>query len=44
MHYRAQNGRCGYQVKPDMPGLTRPEVARLYERGAAWLAGQPVAP
>jgi len=34
----------GYQVKPDMPGLTGPEVERLYQRGAAWLAGQPVAP
>jgi len=34
----------GYQVKPDMPGLTGPEVDLLYERGAAWLAGQPVAP
>ncbi len=29
----------GYEVKPDMPGLTGPEVDRLYERGAAWLAG-----
>ena len=29
----------GYDVKPDMPGLTGPEVERLYERGAAWLAG-----
>jgi SnoaL-like domain len=29
----------GYEVKPDMPGLTGPEVERLYERGAAWLAG-----
>lgn len=29
----------GYEVKPDMPGLTGPEVARLYERGASWLAG-----
>jgi hypothetical protein len=30
-----------------MPGLRGPEVERLYERGAAWLAGQirvPVAP
>jgi hypothetical protein len=31
----------GYQVKPDMPGLTGPEVAALYERGARWLAGGP---
>jgi hypothetical protein len=31
--------RIGYQVKPDMPGLTGPEVEALYERGARWLAG-----
>jgi hypothetical protein len=31
----------GYTVKPDMPGLTGPEVADLYRRGAAWLAGSP---
>ncbi len=30
----------GYDVKPDMPGLTGPEVAALYERGARWLAGE----
>jgi hypothetical protein len=36
--------QAGYPVKPDMPGLTGPEVERLYERGAAWLAGEPVAP
>jgi hypothetical protein len=29
----------GYQVKPDMPGLTGPEVEALYRRGARWLAG-----
>lgn len=29
----------GYPVKKDMPGLTGPEVERLYMRGAAWLAG-----
>ncbi len=29
----------GYEVKPDMPGLTGAEVERLYQRGAAWLAG-----
>jgi len=34
----AQTG-IGYDVKTDMPGLTGPEVERLYERGAAWLAG-----
>jgi hypothetical protein len=29
----------GYDVKRDMPGLTGPEVERLYERGGEWLAG-----
>jgi len=29
----------GYAVKPDMPGLTGPDVESLYRRGAAWLAG-----
>jgi hypothetical protein len=36
--------QAGYPVKPDMPGLVGPEVERLYARGAAWLAGEPVAP
>jgi hypothetical protein len=36
--------RVGYPVKPDMPGVRGPETERLYERGAAWLAGEPVAP
>jgi hypothetical protein len=36
--------QAGYPVKPDMPGLRGPEVAALYARGAAWLAGEPVAP
>jgi hypothetical protein len=36
--------RVGYPVKPDMPGVRGPDVERLYQRGAAWLAGQPVAP
>ena len=39
--------QVGYPVKPDMPGLTGPEakgLERLYQRGAAWLAGQPAAP
>jgi hypothetical protein len=31
----------GFTVKPDMPGLTGPEVEALYARGDAWLAGQP---
>ena len=34
--------RVGYPVKPDMPGLRGPEVERLYQRGAVWLAGEPV--
>jgi SnoaL-like domain len=34
--------RIGYQVKPDMPGLTGPEVEDLYRRGARWLAGEPL--
>jgi hypothetical protein len=29
----------GYDVKPDMPGLTGPEVEDLYRRGAGWLEG-----
>lgn len=31
--------RIGYDVKPDMPGLTGPEVEALYARGARWLDG-----
>jgi hypothetical protein len=31
----------GYPVKTDMPGLKGPEVAALYARGKAWLAGGP---
>jgi hypothetical protein len=33
--------QIGYAVKPDMPGLTGPEVEALYRRGADWLAGSP---
>ncbi len=29
---------AGFTVKPDMPGLTGPEVDALYASGAAWLA------
>jgi SnoaL-like domain len=36
--------QVGYPVKPDMPGLRGPGVEALYARGAAWLAGEPVAP
>jgi hypothetical protein len=31
--------RIGYEVKPDMPGITGPELDALYRRGARWLAG-----
>lgn len=31
----------GYEVKPDMPGLTGQEVEALYQRGTRWLAGGP---
>ena len=31
--------RSATTVKRDMPGLTGPEVERLYQRGADWLAG-----
>jgi hypothetical protein len=34
--------KIGYEVKPDMPGLDGPEVEKLYEDGAAWLAGEPL--
>ena len=36
--------QAGYPVKLDMPGLRGPEVEALYARGAAWLAGENVAP
>jgi hypothetical protein len=29
----------GFEVKPDMPGLTGAEVERLYRQGETWLAG-----
>jgi hypothetical protein len=34
--------QIGYAVKPDMPGLTGAALERLYEDGAAWLAGAPL--
>jgi hypothetical protein len=34
----------GFDVKPDMPGLTGPEVQALYQRGAGWLAREPEDP
>ena len=32
----------GYKVKRDMPGLTGPEVEKLYAQGRDWLAGKAV--
>ncbi|HEX3180075.1 MAG TPA: nuclear transport factor 2 family protein [Beijerinckiaceae bacterium] len=32
--------KIGYKVMPDMPGLDGLEVERLYNDGAAWLAGE----
>ena len=40
-HLAYLQANIGYQVKPDMPGLTGPEVEALYRRGATWLAGGP---
>jgi hypothetical protein len=31
--------QIGFEVKPDMPGLTGPVVEELYARGEAWLEG-----
>jgi hypothetical protein len=42
-HLAYLQATLGYQVKPDMPGLTGPEVEALYARGVAWLAGRPAA-
>jgi hypothetical protein len=38
-HLAYLQSRIGYQVKPDMPGLTGPPVEALYQRGARWLSG-----
>jgi len=43
-HLAYAQTRIGYTVKRDMPGLKGPEVAALYERGRAWLAGTPLDP
>jgi hypothetical protein len=32
--------RNGFTVKPDMPGLTGPEVDALYASGTKWLSGE----
>jgi len=34
--------QIGYKIKMDMPGLTGPEVEKLYARLKGWLAGQPL--
>lgn len=39
-HLACLQTAIGYKVKPDMPGLTGPEVQALYDRGKRWLAGQ----
>ena len=38
-HLAYAQTQIGYDVKPDMPGLTGAQVSYLYERGARWLAG-----
>jgi hypothetical protein len=40
-HLAYLQSRIGYKVKPDMPGLDGPVVARLYACGEAWLRGKP---
>jgi hypothetical protein len=39
-HLAYAQASIGFDVKRDMPGLTGPEVERLYAAGAAWLAGE----
>ena len=34
--------QIGYKIKMDMPGLTGPEVEKLYARAASWLSGAPL--
>ncbi len=41
-HLAYLHARAGFAVKEDMPGLRGPGVERLYARGAAWLAGEPL--
>jgi SnoaL-like domain len=40
-HLAYAQTQIGFDVKRDMPGLTGPEVERLYGAGKAWLAGKP---
>jgi hypothetical protein len=39
-HLAYLQSMLGFDVKPDMPGLTGPEVQGLYARGARWLTGE----
>jgi hypothetical protein len=41
-HLAYVQSTLGFDVKPDMPGLTGAEVERLYAEGARWLTGQPL--
>jgi hypothetical protein len=41
-HLAYVQSTIGFDVKPDMPGLVGPEVERLYQQGASWLAGKPL--
>jgi SnoaL-like domain len=38
-HLAYLQAQLGFDVKPDMPGLSGPEVEALYARGSAWLSG-----
>ncbi len=40
-HLAYAQTQIGFDVKRDMPGLTGPEVERLYEAGRSWLRGEP---
>jgi SnoaL-like domain len=39
-HLAYLQSRNGFAVKPDMPGLTGPEVEALYSSGEKWLSGE----
>ena len=41
-HLAYAQTRAGFTVRRDLPGRRGPEIERLYERGAAWLAGRPL--
>jgi hypothetical protein len=40
-HLAYAQTQIGFDVKRDMPGLTGPEVERLYAAGRSWLRGEP---